>query len=438
LQSLSQNYISELFNLTNSDLLFLQKDGESFAKIEINKSEYLVFFNHDLVNEIGINQSGNFVKGLKSFPLKRIMGNGILTSDGELHLRDRRIIQPAFSKEKIEEYLQTFTKEIKDEILSWEDEKQIDFYTAATELLLSVITNSLFNFDFSKTENFNTVIHLLIDNNFANDYYQENGADKVSFMLQQKDQVKTLSSILQSIIDKRRDSGSSHNDVLDILLDNQDVHFSDKEIRDHLATLIVSGYRTTLSLVSWSIFLISQNKDILKELQEEADACAWIQEDRPPTLEEIHSNYGMSKKIIKETLRMYPPVWFLIRQAKEDVHLDQIDIPRGSNVIVSQYVLHRNDNVFSSPETWNPYRWTKEFEKSLPKGSYIPFGLGTRKCIGYDFAIAETQMILLLMAKNFSWESLQDPESFKVKPSITLRPQGDVPILLQERRSDEF
>jgi cytochrome P450 len=398
---------SVLFNLSNSYLLKMQKQEKSFAKININGSEYLVFFNHDLVNEITINNSKSFVKGLKGFPLRRIMGNGILTSDGKIHLRDRRIIQPAFSKKNMEKYLKIFVSKIKQQISLWNNNDKVDFYAASTELLLAIISESLFSSDLSKLDNFNKIKNLLID----------------------KEQIKNISKSLQDIVNKREKNQFKNGDVLDILINNKDHVFSEKELKDHLATLIFSGYMTNLSLLSWSIFLISQNKEILKDLQDEADSCLWIQENRPPHLEEIHDNYEISKKIIKETLRLYPPVWFLMRQATEDVDLSSIMIPKGSNILICQYVLHRDKNIFDSPETWNPYRWTKDFEKGLPKGSYIPFGQGSRQCIGYDFAIAETQMILLLMAKNFSWESLNKKAIVDVSPSTPL----DVSILLKKR-----
>lgn len=435
MQTIFQKSIQELFDISNSELLCLQNQGKPFEKIKVAGKDYLVLFDHKLIHESGTIKSDCFVRGLMFYPIKRVMGNGILTSDGEKHLRDRRIIQQAFSKDMLEDYLKIFFSVIENKVLSWKENEMIDFYKVATEIVLEIVSKSIFNYDIFNSKKLKDIRNAFPDYVFLDD--QSESENSASFIIHQRLQIETLSQILQDVVDKSK----QHNDngsVVDLLLRNESPAFSDKEIRDHLANLVNAGYRTTISLFSWCVFMISENNDVLQELQKEADDSLWIKENRPPSLEEIHDNYGISKKIIKETLRLYPPIWFSVKQAKENVDLSSTSISKGTNVLVSQYVIHRNSQVFENPEKWNPYRWTKDFEKGLPKGSYIPFGQGSRQCIGYDFAIAETQMMLLIMAKYFSWKNISDKDSFVIKPNITLRPKSTIPITLKKRKSDEL
>lgn len=435
MQTVFQKSIEELFDISNSELLCLQDQGKPFEKIKMAGKDYLVLFDHKLLHESGTIKSDLFVRGLMFYPIKRVMGNGILTSDGEDHLRDRRIIQQAFSKDMLEEYLKTFFSVIENKVLSWKENEVIDFYKVATEIVLEIVSSSIFNYDIFNSKQLRDIRNAFPDYVFLDDGNESENLG--SFIINQRLQIESLSQILQEIIDKSK-LHSNDGNVVDLLLRNESPIFSDKEIRDHLANLVNAGYRTTISLFSWCVFMISENNDVLQELQKEADESLWIKENRPPSLQEIHENYGISKKIIKETLRLYPPIWFSVKQAKEDVDLSSTKILKGTNVLVSQYVTHRNSKIFEDPEKWNPYRWTKDFEKGLPKGSYIPFGQGSRQCIGYDFAIAETQMMLLLMAKYFSWKNISNEDSFVIKPNITLRPKSTIPIVLNKRKENEF
>jgi cytochrome P450 len=422
--------------MANSQLLPIQNQGENFKKIKIQGKDYWVFFDYETINEIGTGKSNFFNRAITFYPIKRVVGNGIFTGDGETHLRDRRIIQQSFNKEMMEEYLEVFFADINETVLSWEDKEKINFYTIATKLVLSLVTKCVFNYDLSKYKNFSKARIALLSvtpdfNEGYLDLFDKESKKIISDMKKEKRAIKNLYEVLNEILEKAKNN-SNEKDIASLLL-KSNVSFSDKEIKDHLANIIVPGYRTTISLLSWSIFLISENQNVLKDLQKEADNCLWIKQNRAPTLEEIHDNYEISKKIIKETLRLYPPVWVSVKQAKEDVRLSSTFVPKGSNAVISQYIIHRNAKTFDSPEIWNPYRWTKDFEQSLPKGSYIPFGQGSRQCIGNEFAIAEVQMILLLMAKNFSWKNVKDENSFQISPSITLRPKNNIPIILEKR-----
>jgi cytochrome P450 len=232
-----------------------------------------------------------------------------------------------------------------------------------------------------------------------------------------------LVEIAEAIINKRLESKEkTDDDLLGILLQMRD-QISVDHIRDEVLTLILSGHETTANVMSWAFSYLSKNPKVRKDLEEEADRADWMKENRTPTYQELEDSSPIASSILQETMRLAPPVWVAPRIATVDCVIDGIKIPKGAHVLLSQYVTHRNPSYFPNPEEWKPERWQNlEFEKSLPKGAYFPFGGGSRKCLGEYFALAEARLILLMVAKNFKLNG-----SFpKAQPRATYRPKGAV------------
>jgi cytochrome P450 len=232
-----------------------------------------------------------------------------------------------------------------------------------------------------------------------------------------------LVDIAEAIINKRLASGETKDsDLLGILLQMQD-QISIDHIRDEVLTLILSGHETTANVMSWAFSYLSKNPQFRKELEDEADRASWISENRVPTYEELEISSPVASAVLQETMRLAPPVWVAPRIATVDCEIDGVQIPKGAHVLVSQYVTHRNPRYFPNPEVWDPTRWkSPDFEKSLPRGAYFPFGGGSRKCLGEYFALAEARLILLMVAKNFRLTG-----NFpKAQPRATYRPKGAV------------
>jgi len=232
-----------------------------------------------------------------------------------------------------------------------------------------------------------------------------------------------LVDIAEAIINKRLASGETKDsDLLGILLQMQD-QISIDHIRDEVLTLILSGHETTANVMSWAFSYLSKNPQFRKELEDEADRASWISENRVPTYEELEISSPVASAVLQETMRLAPPVWVAPRISIVDCEIDGVQIPKGAHVLVSQYVTHRNPRYFPNPEVWDPTRWKNpDFEKSLPRGAYFPFGGGSRKCLGEYFALAEARLILLMVAKNFRLTG-----NFpKAQPRATYRPKGVV------------
>jgi cytochrome P450 len=198
---------------------------------------------------------------------------------------------------------------------------------------------------------------------------------------------------------------------------------SKEHIRDEVLTLILSGHETTANVMSWAFSYLAKNPLIRSELEKEADQAAWIDQSRSPSYQELEDTSPIATAILQESMRLAPPVWVAPRIAITDCVIDGVNIPKGAHVLVSQYVTHRDPKYFPNPQQWQPKRWLDpNFEKSLPKGAYFPFGGGSRKCLGEYFAIAEARLILLMVAKRFRL----DGKFPKAQPRATYRPKGEV------------
>jgi cytochrome P450 len=232
-----------------------------------------------------------------------------------------------------------------------------------------------------------------------------------------------LVEIAEAIIQKRIESGEKKDDdLLGILLQMQG-QISKEHIRDEVLTLILSGHETTANVMSWAFSYLAKNPQIRAELEKEADQAAWIDQSRSPSYQELEDSSPIATAILQESMRLAPPVWVAPRIAITDCVIDGVNIPKGAHVLVSQYVTHRDPKYFPNPQQWQPKRWLDpNFEKSLPKGAYFPFGGGSRKCLGEYFAIAEARLILLMVAKRFRL----DGKFPKAQPRATYRPKGEV------------
>jgi cytochrome P450 len=245
-------------------------------------------------------------------------------------------------------------------------------------------------------------------------------SSKIPYFTKFRDSSDDLVSIADEIIENRMKSGTDRtDDLLGILLAMR-TSISIDHIRDEVLTLILSGHETTANVLTWAFSYLSANPIWQTKLQEEAKA--WDL-SKAPTYQELEERTPIASAILWEALRLAPPVWVAPRVAVDDVEIDGTKIPKGSHVLVSQYVTQRDPRHFSNPEAFDPSRWLDpEFEKSLPKGAYFPFGAGSRKCLGEFFALAEARLILLFMGARFNIKN-QFP---KAQPRATYRPKGSV------------
>jgi len=354
------------------------------------------------------------------------LGEGLLTNEEPIHLAHRRMMQPPFHHGNLDSYVAIMHNLINEHTNNWRSKSSIDLAPEMMALTLEIVSRCLFGLDSHQyTEAISESMEVAIDRIERTMLPGLERFDKSAIKYFKEFEIASdrLVDIAEAIINKRLESKEkTDDDLLGILLQMRD-QISVDHIRDEVLTLILSGHETTANVMSWAFSYLSKNPKVRKDLEDEADRADWIKENRTPTYQELEESSPIASAVLQETMRLAPPVWVAPRIATVDCVIDGIKIPKGAHVLLSQYVTHRNPHYFPNPEEWKPERWHNlEFEKSLPRGAYFPFGGGSRKCLGEYFALAEARLILLMVAKNFKLNG-----SFpKAQPRATYRPKGAV------------
>jgi cytochrome P450 len=240
---------------------------------------------------------------------------------------------------------------------------------------------------------------------------------------------RELSEIVQTMIDERRKTKQTRNDLLALLFAAQDpetgLGMSDEQLRDEVMTLFLAGHETTANALAWTVYLLTQHPEIAKSVASEVDSAG----DGEP---EIGLNNGtLLFRVIRESVRLYPPVWAVGRRATHDLQIAETAIPKGAIVLACQWAVHRCERFFSNPTRFDPDRWTPEFQRTLPKYAFFPFGGGPRSCIGEGFAWMELGIVLTEILRR--WRFAMVPcQVVNPKASITLRPERPIQVVVRE------
>ncbi|WP_311774212.1 cytochrome P450 [Nostoc sp. UCD121] len=246
-----------------------------------------------------------------------------------------------------------------------------------------------------------------------------------------RDAITQMDEAIYKLIQERRNSEEKTNDLLTMLMEAKDEQtlqqMDDKLLRDEVATLMLAGHETTANTLSWTWMLLAQNPGVREKLESELNQ---VLQGKLPTLEDL-GQLVYTQQIIKESMRLYPPVPLMGREAAVDTQIGDYEIPQGMAIMISQWVMHRHPKYFENPEAFQPERWTQEFEKQLPKGVYIPFGNGPRICIGKGFAQMEAALLLATIAQRFQIDLLPG-YPIVPQPSITLRPENGLKVQLKQ------
>jgi cytochrome P450 len=402
------------------------------------------FINHpDYIEDVLVTNYKNFIKSKGLQVSKRLLGNGLVTSEGEYHDRQRHLIQPTFYPKRIKSYADVMIKQALNVSSSWRNGTVIDIHKEMTHLTLAIICKAVLGYDV-KPEVDEVGDALLTCMNYFNRLLMPFGEliEKIPILPINKGfrQAKTkLDSIVYRMINEHRTkldkSQEKEDDLLFTLLQAQDEEagigrMTDQQLRDEVMTIFLAGHETTANALTWTLYLLSEHPTIEKRLQEEIYSI--LGDDRVSVTADDVPKLEYTQKIVTESLRLYPPAWALGRQAINDYEVGGYTIPKGSIILMSQYVLHRNPRYFHEPDRFYPDRWTEEFKKQLPRFTFFPFGGGIRGCIGEPFAWMEA--ILLISTLCRQWKMKHVP-SHKVvlKPLITLRPKYGMCMKITKR-----
>ncbi|HXJ94956.1 MAG TPA: cytochrome P450 [Terriglobia bacterium] len=387
----------------------------------------------DYIEDVLVTRNHNFIKGMGMRLNPRFFGQGLLTSEGELWRRQRRLMQPAFHRRQIGRYGRVMVECTQRMLAGWQPGELRDLHTELDHLTLEIVARVLFNLDLTnhleRLEATARAVHARTARGPALVYATRYLPTPVN--LRYLWTVHRLEKVIYQIIRSRQASGQAGDDLLSMLLQARDEDgepMSERHVRDQLMTLIGAGNDTTTLTLCYAWYLLAQHPEV------EARLVAEIEEvlgNRPPDVEDL-PRLTYTEKIIKETLRLYPPVWAFVREATEAFAIGGYRLPARTNVVLPPWVVHRDPRFFDQPDEFRPERWTGEFEDQLPKFAYFPFGGGQRTCIGASFAKMQTALMLATMAQSFRCR-LARGFKLKLRPTITLQPAHGIAVAIEKR-----
>jgi cytochrome P450 len=392
--------------------------------------------NHpDYIEDVLVTNYKNFIKSRGLQVSKRLLGNGLVTSEGEYHDQQRRLIQPTFYPKRVKSYTDIMVKQALIMCNNWHDETILDIHKEMKNLTLAIICKTVLGYDV-EPEHDEVGDSLLTCMKYFNRLLMPFGEliEKIPLLPINKgfqEAKSDLDSIVYRMIKEHRkklDEGhekQEDDDLLLTLLQAQDEEagigrMTDLQLRDEVMTIFLAGHETTTNALTWTYYLLSENPRTETRLQEELNSV-FGNNRRTITVDDV-PRLEYTEKILTESMRLYPPAWALGRQVIDDYKVGGYTIPKGSIILMSQYVMHHDPRYFSDPDRFYPERWTEDFKKQIPRFSYFPFGGGIRGCIGEPFAWLEA--ILLIATISRQWRMKHVPShKVELKPLITLRPK---------------
>ena len=400
--------------------------------------QFAFFSNHpDLVRDLLVVSADKFKKGRALQRAKRLLGEGLLTSEGEAHLRQRRMIQPAFHRQRIAEYAKSmvsYGEQMRDE---WQTGEVRDIDREMMRLTLQIVGKTLFNSDVNDEadevgKSMTTLIELF---NYLLLPYSE-WLEKLPLPQSKRfnNARDTLNAIIYKIINERRASNEDAGDLLSMLLLAQDEEtgggMSDEQIRDECLTLFLAGHETTANALTFTFYLLSQNPEKEEKLHRELDE---VLNGKTPVMED-YGKLKYTEAVFAEAMRLYPPAWAIGRLAIEDHEFGGFEIPKGSLVIISPYIAQRDRRFWENADEFIPERWFAQSVKEAgQKFIYFPFSRGVRSCIGESFACNEGVLLIAVLMQK--WKLRLAPEQkIGLKPLMTLRPKFGMKMRIEKRK----
>ncbi len=422
-------------------LAYLQRVADACGELGYFKAGplHVYLLNHpDHIKDLLVTHHKNFTKSRGLQLAKRILGEGLLTSEGEFHLRQRRLVQPAFHRERLEGYGAVMCEEAARLCVHWENKNgaEVDVAEEMMRLTLAIVGKTLFGVNVENEAEeigaaLTTAMSLFsrLTNPLATFLEKLPLPSNFRFFRAKR----RLDETIYRIIATRRQSNEDHGDLLSMLLMAQDEEgdggrMTDLQVRDEAMTLFLAGHETTAIALTWTWYLLSQHPEIEAKLHDELQH---VLGNRLPSAHD-YSQLNYTRMVLAESMRLYPPAYVFGRMAIHDYRIGEYDVPAGATLLVSPYILHRLEKFYPEPLRFLPERWTQAAEAERHKFAYVPFGGGPRVCIGEGFAWMEGVLVLATIAQR--WKLRHVPNHpVALQPLITLRPKFGMKMKLEHR-----
>ena len=397
-----------------------------FVPVRFGPRRAALVYHPDAIEEILVTRNRDFIKSPGVRLLAQLLGNGLLLSEGAVWLRQRRLVQPAFHRQRVAAYGEVMIDYTARRVEQWKDGDVIDAHAEMMALTQAIVAKTLFDADVS-------------DQSYAiaqtlNVLFEDFGGRLGSLLqylpdwfpapanLRRGRAVRRLDEVVYRMIEERRRSDEDRGDLLSILLHAQDAddgtRMTPRQVRDEVMTLFLAGHETTAVALSWAWYLLAQYPEVDARLADELRTGVG---ERAPSVTDL-PKLKYAEMIINESMRLYPAAYGLGRQAAKRTEVTGYPLARGTIVIIPTWVVQRDARWFDDPETFRPERWADDLARRLPRYAYFPFGGGPRQCIGNGFATMEAVLLLATIAQRFRL-TLEPGQRIRPVPYVTLRPE---------------
>jgi cytochrome P450 len=428
-----------LGDLRQDALAFFTRTAREFgdvASFRVGPRRSVLVSHPALIEEILVTNARSFTKHSGARMLKTTLGNGLLTSEGPFWLRQRRLIQPSFSRERIATYAPVVVDLADRAGSTWKDGETRDVHADMTRLTLEIIARSMFGADVSEQA---VVVGEAVAELAAaqvrrfQSFFRLPPVLPTRANLRRRGAARQIDSILYDIIRKRRESKEAGDDLLGILIRVADAddgsRMTDQQLRDEAITLFLAGHDTTALTLTWGLYLLARHSEAARALEKELDE---VLAGRAPTAADI-PRLRYNDMVIREILRLYPSAYVVGRAPIKAYEVGGYTVEPGGTILMSQWVVHRDPRWYDEPEQFRPERWADTANSTRPKFSYFPFGGGPRICVGNHFAMMEALLVLATVARNWRVSVPEGEAPVAPKPQITLRPGRPVRLTLHRR-----
>jgi len=396
-----------------------------------------VFNRPEHAGHVLVDNAANYRKGIGQIHARRVMGDGLLTSDGELWRKQRKTIQPLFQARRLAGLVTVMADEAEKLVVRLRESAKtgpVDIRDEMTGLALGVLGRSLLDADLGTFESIGQSLEVIQDQ--AMFEVMSLGAVPLWVPLPRQLRFRRARKDLQDIVDRLAADSASRtggDDIVSRLAESmtgeKDPHVGRARMRDELVTLLLAGHETTASTMSWAFYLLDEHPEAWERMHAEA---VEVFSQGTPDIGALHQ-LRFTGNVIQETLRLYPPVWLLPRIAENADEIGGYQVPAGADVLISPYLLHRNPDLWTDPARFDPDRFDEQGTPGGHRYAYIPFGAGPRFCIGNNLGLMEATLVLSAVARDLRLRRVPDYEVVG-EPMLTLRVRGGLPMTVHQVR----
>jgi cytochrome P450 len=393
-------------------------------------------FQPDHVRHVLQDRQKDYPRGWHYRLVRNLLGENLVVSEGAYWLRQRRLAQPAFARQRLVGYAQTMMDATAQTLARWEHVGELDIAAEMTRLTLAIAGRTLFSRDTGQEadavgRSFR-VLAAHLEHRFNHPFTSLPTWVPTPDNYRMRAAARTLNGVVSAIIRQRRREGRDHGDLLSMLLQARDEEtgeaMTDDQLRSEALTFLVAGHETTATALTWAWYLLASHAPTRRLVRDEVRGALG---GRPPTPEDV-PRLSATRMLIEEAMRLFPPIWGVAREAARDDEVGGFHIPKGSTVLVSQFVTHRHPAIWERPEEFDPGHFAPQAVAARPKYAYFPFLGGPHQCIGNEFAMLEMVLVVAMALQRFDMELLPG-QNIRPRASLTLRPSGPVRIALKRR-----